>query len=129
MTNDFGQTPLHLAAAKASNKAITMLLKYGADTSRRHVEGLLPVEVCWARAGSSRADCSWRSRTSACTWRSFRLRRGSKQQFCCWQRRRRTQRPRETVCLTVAVEVDDEKVASAYEDAKDWWTPPDGFAN
>ncbi|EKX38696.1 hypothetical protein GUITHDRAFT_115244 [Guillardia theta CCMP2712] len=99
MTNDFGQTPLHLAAAKASNKAITMLLKYGADTSRRHVEGLLPVELEVAHKRMHMAEFPT------------------------------SQRLKTAVLLLAAATEDSEAARDAYEDAKDWWTPPDGFAN
>jgi len=43
--NEDGQTPLHLAAARASTKCIPALLKAGCDANIRHGEGLLPLEV------------------------------------------------------------------------------------
>jgi hypothetical protein len=46
---DYGETPLHLCALKASNQALQCLLDAGADTSLRHVQGRLPLESAHMR--------------------------------------------------------------------------------
>jgi len=46
---DYGETPLHLCALKASNGAIKCLLAAGADTSLRHVQGRLALESAHIR--------------------------------------------------------------------------------
>ena len=43
--NDHGQTALHLAANRASNRCISALLESGCNPNLRHIEGLLPLEV------------------------------------------------------------------------------------
>ena len=46
---DYGETPLHLCAVKASNQAIKFLLGAGADTSLRHAQGRLALESAHMR--------------------------------------------------------------------------------
>ena len=46
---DYGETPLHLAAIKASNLVIPVLVSAGADTSARHVQGRLALESAHMR--------------------------------------------------------------------------------